>query len=461
MELSTAVINEHDQAKIFKKQPRRRPVIHVFTGLRALACLWVFAAHRSVEPTAELRTLNIGWLGHAGGAGVAVFFCLSGFIMVWVYSDCEFKSYVCYWSFIGRRVGRLFPLYYLSLAISIYDVKCIWSTDKPCTLVNWTNIVLTFLGIKSWVPYVFTDLIWSVVAWSVQTEFFFYVAFPGVLRLIRYLINIKEISLPLDEQVKRRTMKRLYLLWFLVFFISGIILFIRELTPEDPSIPFISRQTQIFYYLPLTRIPEFILGAITGIIFILKSSNDNSDQEQSDVDATTALISNNKQQRHIGFPSSLKNYFSNYKYCYLAFDSYFVCQVVFFMIIYSPLFTIDLTLTRYDEILFYGPIISLIVCIVLYFSAKYPQSLTSKLLASSLLVDMGDISYAFYILVETLPRLLQLIAGVDDTSFIMRLWAGIGIAAFAHYYIEMPVYNWVNTKLPKCQCTYKVELPTN
>jgi peptidoglycan/LPS O-acetylase OafA/YrhL len=119
----------------------------------------------------------------------------------------------------------------------------------------------------------------------------------------------------------------------------------------------------------------------------------------------------------------------------------------------SPLLFKNPTITKYDEILRYGPLISLIICIDLYLYAKYPSSLTSKLLTTSILIDMGNNSYAFYCLVEALPRLLLLVSGVVEKSAIMMLWAGIGIAAFAHYYIEMPIYNWANKKLPKCQCT--------
>jgi peptidoglycan/LPS O-acetylase OafA/YrhL len=325
MELTGSIITEHDNSKINNsQQSHRRPSIHVFTGFRALACLWVFAFHRSTHSADEFKTLHIEWIGLTGAAGVALFFCLSGFIMVWVYGDCAFKSSACYWSFVGRRAARLFPLYYLSLIISIDDVRCIWTTNKPCTLLNWVNILLTLLRIRTWIPYNFTDLQWNLVTWSIQTEFFFYLTFPFLLRLIRHLLNTDKISALLDEFHNKNTMKRLYLLWFFVLCVSAVPLVIRLLIHDDLTIPLVFQQGEIIYYSPFTRIPEFILGMITGIIFILKSSDNNSN-----IDVNTILLSNNEQRQENKFSLSLGNYFSNYKCHYLALDIYFACQIFF------------------------------------------------------------------------------------------------------------------------------------
>ena len=99
-----------------------------------------------------------------------------------------------------------------------------------------------------------------------------------------------------------------------------------------------------------------------------------------------------------------------------------------------------------------GPLISLLMCINLYFSAKYPSSLTSRVLTTSLFIKMGEISYAFYCLVETLPKVFLLILSQTEQSVIMKLFAGIGIAVFARHFIEIPFYTWANRKLPKCHC---------
>ncbi|UJR34787.1 hypothetical protein I4U23_027568 [Adineta vaga] len=452
MELSPTVATEQVPTEINIKKTTRRPLIHVFTGFRALACLWVFILHSGIYSSYEMVKFQIEWIGFAGEAGVAVFFCLSGFVMVWTYGDCEFKSTKCYWSFIGRRAARLFPLYYFALLLSIYNIRCVWSKEETCSTEHWIFIISTLFSIQTWIPYNFPFSSWNIVIWSVQTEWFFYLAFPFLLRLIRYLLNTTQISLLLHSDHKKNALTRLYVLWLLVLCISSSFLVIRLVLHDDLTIPILDRQSEIIYYSPFTRIPEFILGILTGIIFMLNSSSDNSTQATD----TTHLLPSNDQQGYIEVESSInsKRYLANYNYHYLIFDIYFILQIVFFVIIYSPFLYHDWIVTPYRHIIGFGPIISIIVCINLYFSAKFPLSLTSRLLTTSLLINMGEISYAFYCLVEALPLVFLLISGMKEQSMIMKFFAGIGIAVFARHYIEIPFYTWANKKLTKCQCIH-------
>ncbi len=106
-------------------------------------------------------------------------------------------------------IVHLNPLYVIGLLLGEELLDCfrIWSVDKPCTLLNSTNIFLTLLGIRSWIPYHFIDLQWNLITWTIQTEFFFYITFPFLLRFIRYLLNTNKISLLLDEPHNKNTMK--------------------------------------------------------------------------------------------------------------------------------------------------------------------------------------------------------------------------------------------------------------
>ncbi|CAF1474268.1 unnamed protein product [Adineta steineri] len=442
MEISPTVNTEENQST-------RRPIIHVFTGFRALACLWIFMLH-SVS-TKELENLFLLQLMPLGGsAGVVLFFCLSGFVMVWTYGDCKFKSAKCYWSFIGRRAARLFPLYYFSLFLSIYDIRYVWRKDEPCTKTNVIFIMLTLFTIQTWVPYNFGRNLWNEPVWSVQTEWFFYLVFPFLLRLTRYFLNTSQISLLTNRNDKKKALKRLYLMWFLVLCMSVI------------PVPFQFRPleigehkrttdpydlTVILYISPLTRIPEFLLGMLTGIIFILKSSPDTH-INQSDTNISINLLSSDDQQPDTKFSSSLC---SNYnRYCFIL-DIYFLIGILFF-ICSSPIFYFY-EFVEYHAILRMGSLMSFMMCTYLYLSARYPSSLTSRLLTRSLLIKMGEISYAFYCLSETLPKVYSLLVGIMiEKSIIMKLFAGIGIAVFARRFIEMPFYTWVNKKLPRCQC---------
>ncbi|CAF0976270.1 unnamed protein product [Adineta steineri] len=431
-----------------QNQSTRRPIIHVFTGFRALACLWVFMSHST--STKELVKFHLYWMPLTGSAGVVLFFCLSGFVMVWTYGDCKFKSAKCYWSFIGRRAARLFPLYYFSLLLSIYDIRCVWSKDKPCTKTNVLYIILTLLTVQTWVPYKFRGNSWNIPVWSVQTEWFFYLVFPFLLRLIRYFLNTSQISLLTNGNEKKKALKRLYFMWFLVLCISVVPLPF-QFTPfkedEDERTSDLYSLITLLYMSPLTRIPEFILGMLTGIIFILKSSPDIHTNHE-DMNVSINLLSNDDQQRNTESSSSSR---PNYNcYCFML-DVYFVFGILFF--ICSPVILILSKFTKYRALLSMGSLMSFMMCIYLYLSARYPSSLTSRLLTKSLLIKMGEISYAFYCLSETLPKLYSLLVGIMiEESVILKLFAGIGIAVFARHFIEIPFYTWANKKLPKCQC---------
>ncbi|UJR06887.1 hypothetical protein I4U23_011176 [Adineta vaga] len=441
METSPAVNNEQTQST-------RRPIIHVFTGFRALSCLWIFMSHST--DTKELIKFHLWWLPWNGSAGVVLFFCLSGFVMVWTYGDCKFKSAKCYWSFIGRRAARLFPLYYFSLLLSIYDIRCIWSKVEPCTNGNVIYILLTLFTVRTWIPYHFGVRSWNVPVWSVQTEWFFYLMFPFILRLIRYFLNTNQISLLNNRDAKKKALKRLYFMCIIVLFISSIPLpfqfkTYKELISKNITDHF--NPVVILYTSPLARIPEFILGILTGIIFMLKSSSDNP-TNQSDNNVSITLLSNDNQQQNT--PSPLSSHSKHDGHCWML-NIYFFLGILFF--IGSPILFLSLMVFKYAAILRMGSLMSFMMCIYLYASARYPLSLTSRLLTKSLLIKMGEISYAFYCLSETLPKVCSLLIGVMiEKSVIMKLFAGIGIAVFARHFIEMPFYRWANKKLPKCQC---------
>jgi peptidoglycan/LPS O-acetylase OafA/YrhL len=451
MEKAPPISNETVQPEIdYKPTTKRRPQLDVFTGLRGVASLWVFLFHRAVKSETEVDLLHLEWIGITGQAGVSLFFCLSGFIMVWVYGNCTFKSSACYWSFIGRRMARLLPLYYFSMLLSIYDARCLWSSDKPCTALDWVAILLTIIPVRSWTIFAISDLLWNPVLWSVQTELFFYIVFPVALRFIFYFLKINSISLLSEESYKKKMIPRFCLLWILVSCVSAIPLVVRLVANDHVDVPILYRGQTVAYYTPYARLPEFILGIITGIIYISYSSNKN--YEPPDVGATTPLIPGHEIQQHNGFSSWFEKFRSNYKYPYILLDIYCLCQVCFFGIIHSPILSRTKDFSKYDDIIIYGPVIGLIMCSNLYFYAKYTASLTSTLLVTSLIINMGDISYAFYCLVEALPKISVLALGDVELSATMRLWSGLGIAVFAHHYIEMPVYSWVNKKLAKCKC---------
>ncbi len=85
-------------------------------GLRALAVTAVFIGH--LIPLARLQQI-VGW----GDMGVVLFFCLSGFlitgILLRIERAGERDGFGAIRSFYIRRALRIFPIYYLTIAIAV------------------------------------------------------------------------------------------------------------------------------------------------------------------------------------------------------------------------------------------------------------------------------------------------------------------------------------------------------
>ena len=135
--------------------------IHTLTGLRGLAALLVFISH-----SANLSLLP-SFLGSGfGQIGVMIFFVLSGFLMSHLYINKDFhrenvKSYAL------ARIGRVFPLYFILLFISILISKYFY-TDFVYNFNASTELVRALTLVEA--PYVF---------WTIPVEVQFYIVFLG------------------------------------------------------------------------------------------------------------------------------------------------------------------------------------------------------------------------------------------------------------------------------------------
>ncbi|RYG27257.1 MAG: acyltransferase [Chitinophagaceae bacterium] len=78
-------------------------------GLRCLAILLVFLGH--TIPNARVAVPLIGL------AGVDLFFAISGFLITSILLNTEGDFSGAYKRFIGMRTLRIFPVYYLTIAL--------------------------------------------------------------------------------------------------------------------------------------------------------------------------------------------------------------------------------------------------------------------------------------------------------------------------------------------------------
>jgi peptidoglycan/LPS O-acetylase OafA/YrhL len=161
------------------------------TPLRGIAAIWVICFHYGVVYFA-FHPEQFSWILNKGYLAVDMFFMLSGFVLSHVYwknfaSDELFEAKK-YWSFIGARVARLYPLHLFNLAqflavvvsFGLYKYFSSGQLDsiplhgaRSLTALLANIVMLQGLDAR--------DLAWNYPAWSISIEFLAYFLFPLTL----------------------------------------------------------------------------------------------------------------------------------------------------------------------------------------------------------------------------------------------------------------------------------------
>jgi peptidoglycan/LPS O-acetylase OafA/YrhL len=203
-------------------------------GLRAIAFLLVFALHTNY--------LQIGWVG------VSLFFVLSGFLITGILLDMKkaLASQQYFLKFYGRRLLRIFPLYYFYLLLVV--VLTTWLISLPYR-PRYMQIPLD--QIKYAFAYVY-DFFFATAAfkhsnfldhfWSLSVEEQFYIIWPFLILRVpdKYL---KKLFLGFI------IMGPVFRLAFYFVHVSGVFSFLAE------------SAAQAIYPLPFSHMDAFALGA--------------------------------------------------------------------------------------------------------------------------------------------------------------------------------------------------------
>jgi peptidoglycan/LPS O-acetylase OafA/YrhL len=147
-------------------------------GLRGIAILLVMAVHFIIlEPRPGVEN-GIKHLTDGGWMGVDLFFVLSGFLISGILVDAK-GSPTFFRSFYGRRVLRIFPLYYLYLAFVLLLVPILlpgWAASIHSQSPLWfwgysVNFLVAHTGDWPTVPT-------TARLWSLAIEEQFYLLWP-------------------------------------------------------------------------------------------------------------------------------------------------------------------------------------------------------------------------------------------------------------------------------------------
>lgn len=182
---------------------------------------------------------KISFLVQYADVGVSYFFVLSGFIMIIAYGN---KERVSFRQYIQNRLARIYPLYVFALVLLLLGWK-LTARDGTKPL----DLALNLLMIQSWFPEKAMTL--NFPSWSLSVEMLFYVSFPFLFN--KFYKNHHGLSIAFATFLWLVSQAVLHLLYTPLFFEPPLL----------TNLGFIN-------YFPLTHLNQFVLGNLTGLIFL-------------------------------------------------------------------------------------------------------------------------------------------------------------------------------------------------
>jgi len=187
---------------------------------------------------------------------VDLFFIMSGFIMLHVYSK-DFQQRLqgeTLKKFFVARFARVYPLHLFSLLLLVVIVR--WITDwgnPPILLEQPSDILPNILLLHSFgVTNIYS---WNIPSWSISAEFAAYLLFP----FIALFIN------------KKRALSIVLLLLLVVVAYYSIMYVLPRKNPINPAIPVPHNLNTTFDYGYIRGIAGFITGLLVYLAYGLQS----------------------------------------------------------------------------------------------------------------------------------------------------------------------------------------------
>lgn len=151
--------------------------------LRGLAAFMVLMEHIGLKSAQHSANVLSGW--HVGGAGVDLFFLISGFIMCHTTAH-KHQTAGASRQFIWRRIIRIIPLYWLvtCLGLLVYLIM-----PAQVNSGGGADIIESYLLLPSEKPYLVAN------GWTLRFEFLFYGVFMLGLLLNRRIGNALVITI--------------------------------------------------------------------------------------------------------------------------------------------------------------------------------------------------------------------------------------------------------------------------
>lgn len=241
--------------------PSSRPRLVALAGLRLFAALHIYLFHLMQAHQAGLLRFPFidrlpdfvqNFLGR-GFVSTGLFFQLSGYILAYVYLTPDGRLKAPDGKFLGGRIARFYPLYFLSLVLLAPAPALLPITMMPESHTNTLALVLTNLTLtQAWFPD--CAIAWNAPAWALSAFLPAYFLFPAFTRWLRGWSRAGLFGLLAGLVV----LSNLPALAFLILNPEGNAL---SLTPTTLGGVWLT----VLRFNPLVWLPQFLSGVVLAI----------------------------------------------------------------------------------------------------------------------------------------------------------------------------------------------------
>jgi peptidoglycan/LPS O-acetylase OafA/YrhL len=161
------------------ENPRHIPALD---GLRALAILLVVPHNTYVFESTRGWLAPFAWIANAGWIGVQLFFVLSGFLITRNLLDSRGASNY-YSVFFGRRILRIFPLYFLVLTFFLLVLPQLVELGANAR-ASYANQIWLWVFLSNWAQPFDKEVYWFPHFWSLAVEEQFYFVWPLIIATV-------------------------------------------------------------------------------------------------------------------------------------------------------------------------------------------------------------------------------------------------------------------------------------
>jgi peptidoglycan/LPS O-acetylase OafA/YrhL len=151
---------------------QRKPPLPGLTGIRTFLAIGIMFFHFTPPLPAVVRPVI-----EAGFTYISFFLLISGFVLAYNYAHRA--ETLKPGKFYAARLSRLYPVYLLSLLVSLEMFHSEWTMRPVGEFLR--GALLTPVLLQGWSPTLST--FWNTVAWTLSTEAMLYLAFPYIIRM--------------------------------------------------------------------------------------------------------------------------------------------------------------------------------------------------------------------------------------------------------------------------------------